>query len=527
MGRLGKIQNFIRENVFPIVALLMLFSFPFSEALLSISAVIIFALFFIPFEWKRKFNKLRLDKSLHALVGVFVIYLIGLFFCLDWKTGIYEIQKNIFWFLLPIGIATAKRLSSSQFWWLLMSFILFVTISSFITAFKIIYPDQFHIIDFRNASFVSHVSFSFQIILSFFIFANSFNSNSGIFIKIPPYIKVIWMIWLIFFLILQKSLLGILSLYVASIYFIGVNLNLLESKLIKQLARTIVIIIIISPFLYVGSVYFDFHKELDNKPLTVPVYTQLGNQYSFKFDDLEKENGHYVNWYINADELKDAWDARSVIKLDECGSTGYKIYYTLIRYMTSKGLKKDAEGVSKLSEKDILNVQNGVANYIYAEKKYSLYPRIYETIWEFEHYRNTGNPNNQSLSQRFEYVRGALYLMKTYPLGIGTGNFKLKFKEAYERINSNLNKDLRFHVHNQYLSYTVKFGVLGMILIFSLVFYAINRKRQFKNKLLMVLLIVIMVSNFGEAILETHTGLSFFVFFLSLFLWHSPDELRH
>jgi hypothetical protein len=525
MNKNEKLTDAIREYIFPFFALAMLFSFPFSESILSISSVLIFLLFLAPFNWKGKLEILKHNKSIWALTAVFFIYLIGLLFCTDWQTGIYEIKKNIFWLLLPVGVAVSKRLNPKQFWSILFIFLIFVTASTFIAAYKIIYQDELHLLNFRSASYVSHVAFSFQIIVCFFILGFSLFNQVYLFKKIHPVFRITWMTWLIFFLLFQKSLLGILSLYIATIYFIILLLKRIRSQWIKNTTITLLVIIFLSPFFYVFYVYTEFNKTLDVAPSEAVVFTAQGNTYSFDFENKQKENGHFVNWYICEKELEEAWNNRSNTKLYDQGATGYPIYYTLIRYMTSKGLKKDAEGIAKLTNSDIEHVKNGVANTIFVEKKYSLYPRIYETIWEMDYYKRTGNPNNQSLSQRFEYVKAAFYLIKKYPMGIGTGNFKVKFKEAYQQIHSPLDQELRLHVHNQYLSYMVKFGLLGMLLIFTLVFFSIYQRKQFKNPLLTILLIIILVSNLGEAIMETHMGLSFFLFFLSLFLWHSPNEL--
>jgi hypothetical protein len=229
-----------------------------------------------------------------------------------------------------------------------------------------------------------------------------------------------------------------------------------------------------------------------------------------------------VHWYISKNELEKEWNKVSDIKLYEKDATGYKIYYTLIRYMTSRGLTKDSAGVASLTADDIRNVQNGVSNHIYVSRKYSIYPRIYQTIWELDEYFRTGNPNNQSLSQRIEYIKAAIYIMKNNFWGIGTGNFRIAYENAYNEIDTKLNEDLMLNVHNQYLSYMVKFGVPGFLLIFFLVGYAIIKRKQHRNFLLIILLIIIGLANMSETTLETHIGLPFFLLFLSLFLWHWP-----
>ena len=124
--------------------------------------------------------------------------------------------------------------------------------------------------------------------------------------------------------------------------------------------------------------------------------TADGNPYTFNLDNKARENGNWVYAYMCEDEFREAWNERSLLKYDDAGANGYPISSTLLRYVTSRGFRKDAEGVRALSEQDILNIQDGIANYIFEDKYISIYPRIYETIWEVDYYLRTGDPNYQS-----------------------------------------------------------------------------------------------------------------------------------
>ncbi|MBN2805729.1 MAG: O-antigen ligase family protein, partial [Prolixibacteraceae bacterium] len=469
---------------------------------------------------------LSTDGALWALCGIYLFYLIGCFFCKDQATGLYELKKNVFWVIVPMGVALSAKLKARQFWQLMLIFVIFVTISTFIATYKLFHLEQLQIPDVRMASYVSHVSFSFQIIMSVFILFYGAFRKPQIFNKINLFLLMGWSLWLVAFMILQKSLIGILSFYFAAIIFFIWFVRHLSVQWHKAGLIILAFCFTLLPFAYAGMVIMDFYTIKDTVPSKEVPSTENGHLYAFDFDNKQKENGYYVHWYLCKEELDEAWTQRSQLSLSDRDATGYQVYYTLIRYLTSKGLKKDAAGVKALSEQDVQNIEKGIANHIFYDRRYSLYPRIYQTIWEIDEYLNTGNPNNQSLSQRFEYIKAARYIIQHHFWGIGTGNYKLEFAHAYEQIDTQLKEEFRFHVHNQYLSYMVKFGLIGLIIILFMFFYAIYFHRQFKNILLIVLLTVLFVSNFGEAILETHVGLPFFLFFIALFLWHSPDELR-
>jgi hypothetical protein len=287
------------------------------------------------------------------------------------------------------------------------------------------------------------------------------------------------------------------------------------------------VIFIITPVLYVYTVWKDFYDIEKLDPQKVEKYTVAGNPYSFDFNSFEKENGYWVKAYICETELRKEWNKRSRMKYDSLDVNGYSYGSTLIRYLTSKGYRKDSLGVTRLSEEDVKASENGIANYIFVNNRFSIYPRIYETIWELDRYIHAGDPNFQSLSQRIEFIKASFILIKSNPLvGIGTGNWKIKYAEAYKKMNSKLIKENQGPSHNQYLNYLVKFGVLGFVYIFSMLFLPVFREKHKQNLVFWLFLISISIANFADANFETHMGLSFFCFFYCFFLWHSPQEFK-
>jgi hypothetical protein len=523
MDRKQLISKIITENLFFICSILLVISFSFSESLLSISAGLLFLQVFISGKWKDKIEIIKRERSLWALMGIFFIYVFGCIFCNDLSTGLYELNKNIFWLIIPFGVALSPKLSEKKYWILLTIFVSSVSIASIIAIFKIFLPDYFTVTGIRDATYVSHVSFSLQIGFSFFILWYSFLKKQPVLGKINVLYIVIWSAYLIVFLGLQKSLTGIFSFYCTLLVSLFYLIKIANDRFRKNLVYSALGFIIIVPFVYIGFVAHNYFTIKDIKP-EYELMSESGNRYSFDFQNKQKENGHFVYWYICNEELENSWNSISSIKINENDASGYSIYHTLIRYMTSKGLRKDAKGVSALTDEDIKNVQSGISNYIFAKNNFSIYPRIYQTIWELDTYFKTGNPNDQSLSQRIEYSKAAFYIIKNNFWGIGTGNFRIEFDNAYKCTNSKLNQKFWFNVHNQYLSYIVKFGIVGFFVIIYLIFSSIRWKKQFSNSLLILFICIIGISNLSETTLETHIGLPFFVYFLSLFFWHQQEK---
>ena len=84
--------------------------------------------------------------------------------------------------------------------------------------------------------------------------------------------------------------------------------------------------------------------------------------------------------------MRNEWNKISNLDYDGRDKMGNKIKYTIIRYLTSKGLRKDSAGIAKLTTEDIHLIEEGKANYIYG-RKIAIYPKLYEVIWQIDRFR--------------------------------------------------------------------------------------------------------------------------------------------
>jgi hypothetical protein len=521
--------NSIREKTFYYSLLSVVAFFPFSEALVSITSSILLLQSFILTSWKHPSFKKKQIGGLILLSSVFAVYLIGMFFTRDGSFALYELKKVVFWVVIPLAFYLSPVISKDRFLRIVLLFCLAVLLSSIYGVFRLWFKDSFHISDFRDIISVSHIRFSFQIILSV-IFVTYFMFSGE---KLPVIghnrlILYLFLTWIICFLFLLRSITGIAafigSAFVSFLYFVF----RIKNRFPKVLLVIAAILTVAIPVTYVAVVWTRFFDIEKLDPEKVDWITPSGNPYSFDFSSAEKENGNWVRTYICEEELRKEWNSISSCKYDSIDPYGFPYSATLIRYLTSKGYRKDSAGVHMLSPDDIRAVENSVANHIYADKSFSVYPRVYETIWELDTYSRTGDPNYQSVSQRIEYIKASFFLIRQKPLfGIGTGNWKISYGEAYKKINSKLIPENQGPSHNQYLNYLVKFGITGFIFIFSALFIPFFREGHSKNPVFWLFLISILIANLGDANLETHMGLSFFCFFYCLFLWNTPPGLRN
>ena len=200
-----------------------------------------------------------------------------------------------------------------------------------------------------------------------------------------------------------------------------------------------------------------------------------------------------------------------------------QIKYTIIRYLASKGLTKDSLGVTQLNASDTRYIEKGLTNVLFTKGKH-IKSKIYEIIWQIDYYNNGGNPSGHSVTQRLEFLKtGWNCFRNSMTFGTGTGDFKNDILDQYKKDNSKLDEDYRYLPHNQYLTFLIAFGIAGfLIIMFSVVYPVIVIKPG--NILFNLFLMIIILSMAGEDTLETHTGVTFFAYFYSLFVFGKNEK---
>ena len=222
---------------------------------------------------------------------------------------------------------------------------------------------------------------------------------------------------------------------------------------------------------------------------------------------------------IQYDEIFSGWLKLSKKEIFADDKRGNAVIWTILRYMTSKGLTKDSVGLTQLNKTDVENIEKGITNYKYIDAS-PLRIRIKEFLWEYQDYKNGANPSGNTMLMRFEFWKAAIYIIqRNVWVGVGTGDAQAAFNKAYYRTETKLSPDWRLRSHNQFLAIAVCFGVLGFTLfVFSLI-YPIVVLRKKLGGLYFIFLFIAVVSFFTEDTLESQSGVSFFAYFNSLLLW--------
>lgn len=151
--------------------------------------------------------------------------------------------------------------------------------------------------------------------------------------------------------------------------------------------------------------------------------------------------------------------------------------------------------------------------------------KIENTMTDLDYTKYEYYANFHSLTGRVFSYRVAGHLVKENPvLGVGIAELESEVKRTYITEYSEIVPEKRLKPHNQFLSYTVAFGFLGLIL-FCLFMYGFLKEKLFRSKLLILVpLLLITISFLFENTLETQLGTNFSLFTLLLPIWFVISE---
>lgn len=468
-------------------------------------------------DFNAKFKRLKSNSVFFVLVGLFLIHLVGLIHTQDFNYAANDIRIKIPLLLMPLFFFSMEPLTVRQYRITRNLFVSAVAVSSLISFAIYLGFTNYKWNNIRDISpFISHIRLSLLVCFCFFISIDQIFRIKEARVKL---LNVILIFWFVFFLMLLESLTGIAILLAAGFLILTVQIFSAKRPLFVRATSFVVSLTIIfcSVLLY-RYVFMDSIAPIKSENFFLPKTTKLGHPYTHLTERQDLENGNPVWLYYSEAEMDSAWRSRSASTIYERDVNGYEYKYSLVRFLASKGLTKDAEGVSQLSMDEIAAIKNGYSNYRQLNKRDFL-RRIDELAWEYRQYYYNGNATGHSFTQRLEYWKTSLYIFKQHPLtGVGTGDLKIAFHDAYIELNSRLSEQWRLRSHNQYLSFGIAFGIFGIIyLLFALIYPMIKLKKQ-QELIYCMFLLTAMISMLTEDTLETQAGVTFFAFLNCLLL---------
>jgi len=472
-----------------------------------------------------KWKLARTNRALQAFLLLFLLYVVGLLWTEDLSTGLQSIKMKLPFVWMPVLFATIGPLSSRQVRFILLFFTLGVLASTLGSMLKMAGWLGPEVNDFRELSlFMPHIRFSMGIVLSLLIACyNLFVDRTSVSRLELIYYAVI-LLWFVFFLVILKSLSGMIIAIILAFLFLLRLVWEIRDKVVRFMVLVLVIMIPLLSVMYLGYAIERFYNFDVVDADELESHTVEGNPYSHRLELEDVENGHHTWIYVCDPELEREWNRVSDIPYrDGRTENGNALRTTLIRFLTSRDLRKDAAGFRQLSEEEIRAIEQGVANYIYLDR-FKFYPRVYELIWEIHRYKLGYDPNEKSVVQRYLFLEAGWHIARTkLLLGTGPGDLRNEFKRYYELVDSPLEGRWRLgSAHNQYLSFLISFGIPGLLIcLFALIAPIFLARRQ-NSFLAMSFLIMVLISMLSLDTMEKAFGVAFVAFFYSLFLF-GPD----
>ena len=513
-------RRHIHEHIYYYGLLLIAASLPVSVFMVNMLLILLVVNFLAACRYREKWERIAQNRALQVLLLFFFIHVVGLLWTENLAFGLKLLKIKLPILIFPVVIAASPPLGMARIRNIVHLFSLSVLLTSIISILKLAGLFQEEVLGYRELSpFVHHLRYAVMLVTAmlfaiYFLFFDPHPEK-----KIRRLMYILILVWLPVFSLALKSLTGILVMGSLGFLILLRVVFYIKKPAIRFLALVPLIMLPLGSLLYVNYAIEKFYSFDELVPAELESHTAEGNPYVHKPKRREVENGHYVWIYVSDKELEREWNRVSDISYDGRNLQGEKMRYTIIRYLTSKGLRKDAAGFRQLTEDDIRAIEQGKANHIYLNY-FSLYPRIYEVIWEFYSYKLGYEPNGKSILQRYLYLQsGWAVASDNLLIGVGTGDELLELGKYYEAVDSPLSMTERRGPHNEFLSAIITLGIPGFIVFMCALVFPLFLAHRQSSYMATGFLLLILISMLTSGTLSSSTGASLTGLFYSLFLF--------
>lgn len=496
-----KIHNYLQALGLFILA----FGVPMNKVLMSIGTIWLAANLLLKADFKDYWINWRKNVVFWFIVAVFSLYIFGLLYTQDFSYAFHGIKVVLPLFVIPvslIGLPIERR----YFKYILYGFLLSLLITSLINfGFRL----QHESLDYRKLSlFGSHIRYSLLIVMGILISIYLSIQNKSYWVLYLPLI-----IWLSYYTLISQVLSG----YVAFLFLV-LACFIYYLRITKQVLLRNILVIIVPLTIIVGGVQLYKYLTPNNTTYTfgeLPKTTKYGGVYFHDTTDLWFENGHHVTSFIAESELQEVWNKRSSVLYSSDLDCGYPLRSILIRYMTSIGLTKDKEGMLKMSNQDIENVEHCISTIVFTYNPLKKHLVLLKN--KLFQYSVGGDPNGSSLLERIEHWKaGKRIIQQNWILGIGTGDVQSVFDAAYVAMDTKLKKDHWNRAHNQFMTFWISFGLIGFIIFTGFWIWFLWKNILLKNYIGIGFTLIAIGSFLSEDTIETQQGVTFIALFLGL-----------
>lgn len=486
-----------------------------SRFLLSIGGMLLALNWLLEGGLAEKLSVLKRNKPALLLIALFVLHLLWLLNTENWDYAFKDIRIKLPLLLFPVVLGTSKPIAQPTLIRLLWLFTAVVLLGTLLSIGDYFTAHNKNVDNIREIIFFSSpIRFSLLLViaLSFVFYLWQTRRLHGVLFFIIAG-------WITGFLVFIQSLTGIVVLLAAAVilsFYYGLTHAAKPWKYAWMFLPVLFVISAIAMVIFGYNQYITQKDVADNFP-PFEVHSAGGEMYEHHMDNMELENGYYIYRYVAQDELERAWNRNSSFDFNGKDQRNQLLRHTTIRYLSSLGLRKDSIGFSKLTQEDIRRIEQGYTTAV--PPKNPLLRRMHGTYFEINAFHNNAAVQGGSLTQRLVFfANGWRVARENWLFGVGTGDVNDELLKQYNTDESQLPDELRRRPHNQYLTFLISFGIIGLLYFLYLNFYSVKKAFQTENWMTMVFTLVATLSFLTEDTLETQIGASFYAILFSLFM---------
>lgn len=491
---------------------LFLCGIPFCRPMMSFGLILLSANWLAEGRWREKWESIRKQPMLWIVLLLYLVHIFGLLYTENWQYALQDLIIKLPLLIVPLVFATTAPLSQKEFKLLLNIYLIAVCLSAFIGLVHFLTNSE--LTDKRSmAVYISYIRFELNLCFALFISIWFCKQQWKTVWKWFYFAAIIWITSIIVYI----GAFTAIALAVFAFVFLLIRLSIKRKEWYYHRLMPLILLIITGSSLFIISFYVRQYTHTNFDFATADKYTINGNPYCDTLETKQIENNMYVYAYVCDQELQKAWESRSSMDYRYYAKdNSHVIRMSLIRYLNSKGLRKDSLGMSQLSDEEIRMIEQGVSNIVYLSEN-GFKVRFYENLWEITNYLRFGKGLG-SVPQRIEAWKISVKAIKEQPwLGTGTGDVKDVFLQTLNKEESPI-RGILIRSHNQYLSFGMAFGIVGLTIILFSFLYPLFKLPK-RHILYYIFLLIFMISMFTDDPLERQDGVCFFAVFNSLFLF--------
>lgn len=479
---------------------------PTSKVILSVGMMLLVLNLLLEGSFANYWQEIKKNRFFHFLALYWSLHIIGLLWTSDFEYASNDLRIKLTLLIIPLILTVKPIRSHDHYRMILLLFVATLCVTSLYN-----FASYQHWIgrknyeDIRELSlFGSHIRYGILIAVGAGICIHYLSAlhNAKKWILFPV------LIWFGYYTFYSQIISGFIAFTVVLIVFIILK-AFSRSRVVGISIIVLSVLLLLTPFLF----FLTDDKTVDIDYISLESHTEKGNPYTHFLGKETFIDGKPVLAYVCEKELKVEWDKRSNLSYDSLDLKGQPLRFTLMRYMTSKNLKKDANGFGQLTNQDISHIEKGIASI--KENQTGLTARLEGIKFQLH---NSVDPNGHSLLQRFEYWKtGLKIIQQNWLIGVGTGDVQKAFDEQYKKDNSTLLDKNRLRAHNTYLTNWISFGIIGFFIFLWMIYSFLRSHFHSRSYLPMMFMLVACSTFFIEDTLETQMGVTFFAFFYGLF----------